>query len=152
MNCVDVYILSVTFCYRFCIDLYWRKTMFWISHVRFILIASTLTLVGCTKDIPEIDCADPDVNSCYVKHSVEALNVVRENINAWSNILLIGQVLVFVFGLISTIMIALQGDANKYWTRPIGLIATALVTGLTSALVSFHVTANMTSWSTYIQI
>jgi hypothetical protein len=40
-------------------------------------------------------------------------------------------------------MIALQGDENRYWTRPIGLISTALVTGLTSALVSFHVSGNI---------
>ena len=29
-----------------------------------------------------------------------------------------------------TVMIALQGDENRHWTRPIGLVSTALVTGL----------------------
>jgi hypothetical protein len=52
-------------------------------------------------------------------------------------------VLVVVAGIVATIMIALQGDDNKVWTRPIGLIATALVTGMTSALVSFHVPDNV---------
>jgi hypothetical protein len=114
-----------------------------IFCLSFILITLLALLTGCTQDIPTINCADPDVSSCYVKHATESVGIIRDNINIWSRILLIGQILVFIFGLLSTIMIALQGDKNKYWTRPIGLISTALVTGLTSALVSFHVTANI---------
>jgi hypothetical protein len=108
-----------------------------------VWVFCAIVLEGCTKDIPAINCTDPDVSSCYVKHALDSLSVVRDNINIWPSILLVGQVLVFIFGLLATIMIALQGDENRYWTRPIGLISTALVTGLTSALVSFHVTANI---------
>jgi|SRR5215471_21733055 len=40
-------------------------------------------------------------------------------------------------------MIALQGDANRYWTRPVGIIATSLVTGITALVTSFHVQENI---------
>lgn len=61
----------------------------------------------------------------------------------WSTVNLIAQILIVFFGIISTLMIALQGDANKYWTRPIGIIATTLVTGISSALVTFHIPENV---------
>jgi hypothetical protein len=110
--------------------------------VRFAILILTGVLAGCAKDIPPLNCVDPDVN-CYIDHAVKAATVVRANIDYWSNVNLIAQVLIVVFGIVSTIMIALQGDDNRYWTRPIGLISTALVTGLTSALVSFHVVGNV---------
>jgi len=40
-------------------------------------------------------------------------------------------------------MIALQGDENRYWTRPVGIIATALVTGIASLTASLHVPDNI---------
>lgn len=40
-------------------------------------------------------------------------------------------------------MIALQGDNNKVWTRPIGIVATALVTGIASLTTALHVPENV---------
>jgi hypothetical protein len=95
-------------------------------------------LSGCASDIPPMYCADPDLK-CYISQAVKGITVIRENIQYWSNIQIIGQAVVVVSGIVATIMIALQGDDNKWWTRPTGLIATELVTGTTSALVAFHV-------------
>ena len=40
-------------------------------------------------------------------------------------------------------MIALQGDENRYWTRPVGIVATALVTGIASLTTSLHIPENV---------
>ena len=101
-----------------------------------------MMLTGCAHDVPPIICDDADFD-CYMKQAAAGIKVVRENISYWSNVNLIGQALIVLAGIIATIMIALQGDDNKVWTRPVGLVATALVTGMTSALVSFHVPDNI---------
>jgi hypothetical protein len=92
--------------------------------------------------VSPIDCRDPDFQ-CYIDQAVKGITIVRQNISYWSNVYLIAQIFVVLSGIIATVMIALQGDENRHWTRPIGLVATALVTGLTSALVSFHVPENI---------
>jgi hypothetical protein len=107
-----------------------------------VLVVGALTLTACAQDVPPITCEDADFD-CFVKQAAAGIRIVRENISYWSNVNLIGQALIVVAGIVATIMIALQGDENKVWTRPIGLIATALVTGMTSALVSFHVPDNV---------
>src|SRR6202047_1787972 len=106
------------------------------------LALAILALTGCAQDVPPINCTDPDLK-CYIDQATRGIVVVRENIAYWSNVNLIGQVLIVMSGIIATVMIALQGNENRYWTRPIGLVATALVTGITSALVSFHVPDNV---------
>lgn len=101
-----------------------------------------LLLAGCSQDVPPINCSVPDIK-CFIDQATRGIIVVRENVSYWSNVNLIAQVMVAVSGTVATVMIALQGDQNKVWTRPVGLVATALVTGLTSALVSFHVPDNI---------
>lgn len=103
-----------------------------------LLIFLSVIISGCAQDIPSVLCHDPDFQ-CYMNQSMRNLSVVRENIGYWSTLNIVTQVLVAVMGIISTMVIALQGDENKHWTRPVGIVATALVTGLSSALVSFHV-------------
>ena len=103
-----------------------------------VLAVALLALAACTPDVPPIGCEDPDF-ACYIDQALKGMVVVRQNISAWSNIYLAAQVLIAVSSLVATVVIALQGDQNRYWTRPTGLVATALVTGITSALVSFHV-------------
>jgi hypothetical protein len=107
-----------------------------------VLAVGISTLTGCAHDVPPIARADADFD-CFVNQATAGIRIVRENISYWSNVNLIGQALIVLSGIVATIMIALQGDDNKVWTRPIGLIATALVTGMTSALVSFHVPDNV---------
>jgi hypothetical protein len=107
-----------------------------------LLVAASFALFGCAADVPPINCVDPDFD-CYINQATKGIRIVRENIAYWSTINLIGQICIVVAGIVATIVIALQGDDNRHWTRPVGLVATALVTGLTSALVSFHVPDNV---------
>ena len=104
-------------------------------------IASAM-LFGCAREPQTVLCADPDFD-CFSNQAFQGIAAVRESISYWSNINLIAQIFIALSGMVATVMIALQGDENRHWTRPIGLIATALVTGLTSALVSFHVPDNV---------
>lgn len=103
-----------------------------------VLVLALLLLNACTPDVPPVSCNDPDFQ-CYIDQALKGILVVRQNIGNWANVYLGAQILITLSGLVATIMIALQGDENRYWTRPTGLVATALVTGVTSALVSFHV-------------
>jgi hypothetical protein len=109
-----------------------------------VLGVTTLTSVlsGCTRVAAPVDCADSDF-LCIENAMLDNMKALFETIGYWSTLQLVIGVCVVLSGMVATIMIALQGDANRYWTRPIGLIATALVTGLTSALVSFHVPDNV---------
>jgi hypothetical protein len=101
-----------------------------------------LALTGCAADLPSAICDEWDFD-CYILHTVKTRDVVRGHIAYWSNVHLIGQVLIILASMVATVMLALQGDKNQFWTRPIGLVATALVTGITSGLVSLHVPENV---------
>lgn len=110
--------------------------------VLILICVSAISISGCIADVPPMNCQDPDF-ACYINQAMKGVVVVRGEIAFWSKVNLIMQVLIATFGIVATVMIALQGDKNKHWTRPIGLVATALVTGLTSALVAFHVPDNV---------
>lgn len=105
-------------------------------------VASLIFLSGCSKDIPAINCETPDFD-CYISHSIENINVIKENIGYWSTLHLLCQISLIVFGIVATLMIALQENSNKKWTRPIGIIATTLVTGASSVIANFHVPDNI---------
>jgi hypothetical protein len=107
-----------------------------------IIMFAVMVLSGCAPDVPPIFCNNTNFR-CMIDHDLGAIKIVRQNISLWSDIFLIVQFFIAISGMVATVMIALQGDLNKYWTRPIGLVATALVTALTSALVSFHVPENI---------
>lgn len=104
--------------------------------------AVTIMITGCTIDISPSHCENPDTN-CFINHSLASIKIVKENINQWSSIQLYAQIIIAASSLVATIMIALQDDNRKHWTRPVGLVATSLVTATTSALVSFHVPDNV---------
>ena len=100
-----------------------------------LTLVAAATIAGCAQDVPPINCQVPDFN-CYQVQALRGITVVRENIGYWSNVNLCAQIAIALSGLVATIVIALQDSANRKWTRPIGLVATALVTGMTSALVA----------------
>lgn len=106
-----------------------------------LLIASTF-ISGCSQDIPAVNCQEPNIE-CYIQQSLKNIAIAKENVGYWSTINLIGQILAIFFGIIATLMIALQGDANKRWTRPVGIVATTLVTGISTVLGNFHVPENV---------
>jgi len=71
------------------------------------------------------------------------MTTIYYNINYWDNVAFWSAIAVGFCGIVATIMIALQGDANRYWTRPIGIIGTSLVTGITALVTAFHVPENV---------
>lgn len=117
------------------------KSNYKISLLK-LIAALTLVLNGCASDPGPTACNEWDFD-CYADHANINTKLIVENINFWSRVNIIGSVCAFSFGVLATLMIALQGDANKRWTRPIGIIATTLVTGIGSALVNFHVQDNV---------
>lgn len=105
-----------------------------------ILVISMLS--ACSEGVAPGSCADSDFQ-CIENIMLANMKAIYNTIGSWSTLNLVVGILIALAGIVSTIVIALQGDQNRYWTRPIGLIATALVTGLSSALVSFHVSDNI---------
>lgn len=107
-----------------------------------LLVMCALFLSGCSFDTPSVYCK-PTEFSCLINKSVLNINAVKSNIGYWSMVNLTCQVSAIVFGILATLMLALQGDTNKKWTRPIGIVATTLVTGVSTALSNFHVPENV---------
>ncbi len=81
--------------------------------------------------------------SCYVRATIATINAITQDIDFWSQVQIATLIATVVFGVLATVMIALQGDDNRYWTRPVGIIATALVTGIASLTTALHVPDNI---------
>ena len=88
-----------------------------------------------------MDCLEN--NACYIGHAIDVISDITRDVQFWSRVEVAAAVAAGVCGVIATIMIALQGDDNKYWTRPVGIIATSLVTGITALTTSFHIPENV---------
>jgi hypothetical protein len=108
-----------------------------------ILICS---VAGCgnffSVEKPAVVCGDSDVD-CLVQFARDRTDLIGSDINYWSNLLTYALLATIICGLISTVMISLQGDNNKIWTRPIGLVSTALGAAITALLSTFHVQDNI---------
>jgi hypothetical protein len=113
------------------------RALLWIA-----IAISALMLAACSRDVPPLGCEDPDFN-CYMRQAIAGMTVVRENISIWSNWSRALQIASVVCSIVATIVIALQTDQNRNWTRPIGLVASALVTGIASAVTTFHMDENV---------
>jgi hypothetical protein len=83
------------------------------------------------------DCLDD--NACYAKLTVDYLNSIGNEIDYWNSVSFWSVVVVGICSIIATIVIAVQDTNNKSWTRPIGIIATSLVTGITALVGTFHI-------------
>jgi hypothetical protein len=77
--------------------------------------------------------------NCYVDQAIAGLTQIHADIDYWNTVSFWSVVLAGFFGILATVMIALQGDNNKVWTRPIGIVSTSLVTGITALTTSLHV-------------
>lgn len=108
----------------------------------FVLVLAVLALSGCAQDVAPKICAEWDFD-CYTEQALGGLKAVRENISSWTRLNLIGQILVLFLSIVATLVIALQDENNKHLTRTASLVITALVTGITSALVTFQVPENI---------
>ena len=120
--------------------------------LRRIWVATLCMSLSCCVESfpPPIECGSDD--DCYIKHTLDTMGVVASQIDYWDNITLVAALAGFA-GIVATIMLALQGDENKYWTRPVGIVATALVTGVTALLTSFHLPENTDKYiMAYVQL
>ena len=81
--------------------------------------------------------------SCYVNATIGAIDSITRDIDFWSQVQIATLIATVFFGVLATVMIALQGDENRYWTRPVGIVATALVTGIASLTSALHVPDNI---------
>lgn len=107
-----------------------------------LVVLCSALLAGCENGLLPKGCEDAD-RACLVAHALQAIVEVRGDINFWSFISVSMQVVIIFSGILSAIMIALQEDKNKGWTKPVALVAATLSTGLTSALVSLHMPENI---------
>lgn len=57
----------------------------------------------------------------------------------WTQLNIILQLLIIILGIIGTLMVALQNEDNKKWMKPLGIVTTTLVTGITGGMSTFHV-------------
>lgn len=76
---------------------------------------------------------------CFVDHAVLSLQAITSEIDFLDEISFFSIIIAGICGIVATVMIALQGDENRGWTRPIGIVATALVTGITGLTSSLNI-------------
>src|SRR5262249_6624163 len=102
-----------------------------------------LILLARCSPMPLSKCAPEPPVTCYQDCAVHVMSCRDGDVRFWTGIRISAAIIAGIAGVVATVMIALQGDDNKYWTRPVGIVATAMVTGLTSLVVSFHIPENV---------
>jgi hypothetical protein len=114
--------------------------------LRFLILAAPVIflLSSCNKSSLPKGCEPPDFQ-CYENHALEFTTEILKNVAIWTKIAQFGQAAIIFCGVVAAVMIALQNEGNQKWTKPIGLLASALVTGITSFLITFHVSDNLQS-------
>ena len=60
-----------------------------------------------------MECRDD--NNCYIQHTLDTMNIIASQVDYWDNVSLLTAIVAGIAGIVATIMIALQGDANRYW-------------------------------------
>jgi hypothetical protein len=114
-------------------------------RVSLVLLAVFVCLIatGCSQDVGLSKlCEDPDFD-CYFNRAVAIINGAEGWLNAWIKIHLALKIAVVTFGILATVMIALTDQTTHKWAKPIGLIASALATGLTAGVSTFQVPENI---------
>jgi hypothetical protein len=119
-----------------------------ISGTRLWAVICCILLTSCEKGLPAPKNCSDSVSKCLILQSIDTLSVIKSRIDYWDNVLLMTTVFAGIAGTVATIMIALQGDNNRHWTRPVGIIATSLVTGITAMVTSFHIPENKDKYIT----
>lgn len=111
-----------------------------------IILASSIFLSGCKSwlydEMPSINCK-PDESDCIQEVASTAGNSLSSQIDFWSNWQLFLFVISIIAGIITAIIVAIQKDANAYWTKPAGIIATVMVTAAATILNTLHVQNNI---------
>ena len=109
----------------------------------FLAALVCLTLSGCGQDVGYSRiCDDPDFG-CYFNRALAIVNGAEHWLNKWIQIHLGLKIAIVTFGILATVMIALTDQNTQRWAKPIGLIASALATGLTAGVSSFQIPENI---------
>jgi hypothetical protein len=122
-----------------------RKLLFAAAGVALAIVVTLLSMFWfAPNSVSPRHCYAWDYE-CYRNQMSAGLGNVSGTIRNWSWFNLIGQVLIVVLSIAATLAIALLNDKNKEWTKPVGLVSTALVAGLTSALITLQVSEKIDS-------
>jgi hypothetical protein len=78
-----------------------------------------------------------------VKTYHDAILAVTKEIEFWYWLNISFQTISVGLGVLATLMMALQNDANHKLTKPIGIVATTLTTGIVTAYSVFHIKENI---------
>ena len=84
-----------------------------------------------------------DAAACYARFTKVSIVAISNDLSWWTrylNLCVFGGVL---FGVISTVVIALQGEARNQLLKTVGIIATVLATSLNTVMTTFHVHDNI---------
>ena len=103
-----------------------------------VLTIGLLVLSGCAPDTPPKSCDVWDFD-CFSEQAIGGMRAVRENLAFWTRLNLAGQIAVGILSLVATVTVAMQTEDNKRVTRPVSVVSTALVTGITALLLSLQV-------------
>jgi hypothetical protein len=68
-----------------------------------------------------------------------SLNIIQGDLQFWYAINIVLQLSIIILSIVATLCIALQTEVNKMWVKPIGIVATVLIGGATTATNVFHV-------------
>jgi ABC-type arginine transport system permease subunit len=90
--------------------------------------------------------SDPKNLEQLYQFYIEANIAVLRQIDRWHLLNVAFQVLSVALGVVATLMMALQSDKNQRWTKPIGIIATTLITGIVTVYTVFHIRENLISY------
>ena len=87
-------------------------------------------------------CDDPDF-VCYFKRAKEVVNGAEWWVDWWIKAHLVLKLIIVALGILATVMFALTDEKTKNWAKPIGLSASAIVTGLTAGIGTFQIPENI---------
>lgn len=112
--------------------------------LKLFIFAAVMTMVSCTPQVlpPPIACKSEDAK-CFIDAATKTLSVIYSDINYWETVSFWSAVIATLFGVFGTVMIALQTDTNRKWTKPLAIIGTTAVTGITALTTAFHVPENI---------
>jgi hypothetical protein len=122
--------------------------MRWIISVLSALIVAVFILFACLpistafaqaeNKNPGV-CTNSDDVGCHMMSVAGRIQKIGSDINDYTFYLRAATLASILLGIISTVVIGLQADSNKHWTKPIGLISTTVGAGMVTILSTFHI-------------
>lgn len=112
------------------------------SYLSYSIVFVFLLMIFSGESMAEVTNCGKDF-SCLHNFSDEAIRKLGDDINWWSNLHALALIAVVICGVVTTLVIGIQGDGNKFWTRPVGLISTSVGAAIVTLVGAFHVQDNV---------